>query len=154
MLHGGAMIAKQVLLLVCVGDRRWRSGGHRCLLFSFDIQHRERVTCSKPGPVCLAEHQSNDGITSQRLWYCCTPAHIHQHTCTTTQKSARKRCHFNCQIKTPPPRRMSQALGFILRFNLRCPGANNKASPPGRHQEQVPKQRCTFRPTAFSSVHA
>ena len=38
MLHGCAMIAKQVLLLGCVGDRRWRSGGHRCLLFSFDIQ--------------------------------------------------------------------------------------------------------------------
>ena len=32
-----------------------------------------------------------------------------------------------------------------------CPGANNKVSPPGRHQEQAPKQRCTFRPTTFSS---
>ena len=32
-----------------------------------------------------------------------------------------------------------------------CPGVNNKASPPGRHQEQAPKQRCTFRPTTFSS---
>ena len=32
------------------------------------------------------------------------------------------------------------------------PGVNNKASPPGRHQEQAPKQRCTFRPTTFSSV--
>ena len=31
-------------------------------------------------------------------------------------------------------------------------GVNNKASPPGRHQEQTPKQRCTFRPTTFSSV--
>ena len=31
-------------------------------------------------------------------------------------------------------------------------GVNNKASPPGRHQEQAPKQRCTFRPTTFSSV--
>jgi hypothetical protein len=39
MLHGCAMIAKQVLLLGCVGDWRWRSGGHRCLLFSFAIQH-------------------------------------------------------------------------------------------------------------------
>ena len=29
---------------------------------------------------------------------------------------------------------------------------NNKASPPGRHQEQAPKQRCTFSPTTFSSV--
>ena len=29
---------------------------------------------------------------------------------------------------------------------------NNKASPPGRHQEQTPKQRCTFSPTTFSSV--
>ena len=31
-------------------------------------------------------------------------------------------------------------------------GVNNEASPPGRHQEQAPKQRCTFRPTTFSSV--
>ena len=29
---------------------------------------------------------------------------------------------------------------------------SHKASPPGRHQEQAPKQRCTFRPTTFSSV--
>ena len=34
----------------------------------------------------------------------------------------------------------------------RCAGADNKASPPGRHQEQVSKQRCTFSPTTFSSV--
>ena len=27
-----------------------------------------------------------------------------------------------------------------------------KASAPGRHQEQASKQRCTFRPTTFSSV--
>ena len=33
-------------------------------------------------------------------------------------------------------------------------GVNNKASPPGRHQEQAPKQRCTFSSTAFSSVHS
>ena len=33
-----------------------------------------------------------------------------------------------------------------------CAGANDKASPPGRHQEQAPKQRCTFSPTTFSSV--
>ena len=32
-------------------------------------------------------------------------------------------------------------------------GVNNKASPPGRHQEQAPKQRCTFSSTTFSSVH-
>ena len=31
-------------------------------------------------------------------------------------------------------------------------GVNDEASPPGRHQEQAPKQRCTFRPTTFSSV--
>ena len=31
-------------------------------------------------------------------------------------------------------------------------GGGNKASPPGRHQEQAPKQRCTFSPTTFSSV--
>ena len=37
-------------------------------------------------------------------------------------------------------------------FTEGCPGVNNKASPPGRHQEQAPKQRCTFRPTTFSSV--
>ena len=33
-------------------------------------------------------------------------------------------------------------------------GVNNKASPPGRHQEQAPKQRCTFSPTTFSSVQS
>ena len=33
-----------------------------------------------------------------------------------------------------------------------CAGANKKASPPGRHQEQASKQRCTFSPTTFSSV--
>ena len=37
-------------------------------------------------------------------------------------------------------------------FTEGCPGVNNKASPPGRHQEQTPKQRCTFSPTTFSSV--
>ena len=31
---------------------------------------------------------------------------------------------------------------------------NKKASPPGRHQEQESKQRCTFRPTTFSSVRS
>ena len=31
---------------------------------------------------------------------------------------------------------------------------NDKASPPGRHQEQAPKQRCTFSPTTFSSVQS
>ena len=31
-------------------------------------------------------------------------------------------------------------------------GVNDKASPPGRHQERAPKQRCTFSPTTFSSV--
>ena len=36
-------------------------------------------------------------------------------------------------------------------FTEGCPGANDKASPPGRHQEQAPKQRCTFSPTTFSS---
>ena len=29
---------------------------------------------------------------------------------------------------------------------------HDKASPPGGHQEQAPKWRCTFRPTTFSSV--
>ena len=32
-------------------------------------------------------------------------------------------------------------------FTEGCPRANGKASPPGRHQEQAPEQRCTFRPT-------
>ena len=40
----------------------------------------------------------------------------------------------------------------VLPFTEGCAGANNKASPPGRHQEQAPKQRCTFRPITFSSV--
>ena len=33
-------------------------------------------------------------------------------------------------------------------------GVNNEASPPGRHQEQAPKQRCTFSSTTFSSVQS
>ena len=37
-------------------------------------------------------------------------------------------------------------------FTEGCPGVNNEASPPGRHQEQAPKQRCTFSSTTFSSV--
>ena len=37
-------------------------------------------------------------------------------------------------------------------FTEGYPGANNKASPPGLHQEQAPKQRCTFSSTTFSSV--
>ena len=37
-------------------------------------------------------------------------------------------------------------------FTEGCPGVNDKASPPGRHQEHAPKQRCTFSPTAFSLV--
>ena len=37
-------------------------------------------------------------------------------------------------------------------FTEGCPGVNDKASPPGRHQEQAPERRCTFSPTAFSSV--
>ena len=43
-------------------------------------------------------------------------------------------------------------LSLTTPFTEGCPGANNKASPPGRHQEQAPKQRCTFSPTTFSSV--
>ena len=40
-------------------------------------------------------------------------------------------------------------------FTEGCPGANKKAVPPGRHQEQTSKQRCTFSPlrsVQFSSV--
>ena len=52
------------------------------------------------------------------------------------------------------------ATGLSLMLALTTPftegrlgvNVNNKASPPGRHQEQAPKQRCTFRPTTFSSV--
>ena len=52
------------------------------------------------------------------------------------------------------------SLSFMLLFILLKCGASyippsrlaNKASPPGRHQEQAPKQRCTFRPTTYSSV--
>ena len=43
-------------------------------------------------------------------------------------------------------------LSLTTPFTEGCPGVNNKASPPGRHQEQAPKQRCTFSPTTFSSV--
>ena len=43
-------------------------------------------------------------------------------------------------------------LSLTTPFTEGCLGVNNKASPPGRHQEQAPKQRCTFTPTTFSSV--
>ena len=43
-------------------------------------------------------------------------------------------------------------LSLTTPFTEGCPGANDKASPPGRHQEQAPKQRCTFSSTTFSSV--
>ena len=45
-----------------------------------------------------------------------------------------------------------QNSALCLPFMEGCAGANNKASPPGRHQEQASKQRCIFRPTTFSSV--
>ena len=43
-------------------------------------------------------------------------------------------------------------LSLTTPFTEGRPGVNDKASPPGRHQEQAPEQRCTFSPTAFSSV--
>ena len=43
-------------------------------------------------------------------------------------------------------------LSLTTPFTEGCAGANNKASPPGRHQEQASKQRCTLSPTTFSSV--
>ena len=43
-------------------------------------------------------------------------------------------------------------LSLTTPFTEGCPGANNKASPPGRHQEQASKQRCTFSSTTFSAV--
>ena len=46
------------------------------------------------------------------------------------------------------------AAGLFLRtpFTEGCVGANKKALPPGRQQEQASKQLCTFSPTTFSSV--
>ena len=44
------------------------------------------------------------------------------------------------------------ALFLRTPFTEGCAGANKKASPTGRHQEQGSQQRCTFRPTTFSSV--
>ena len=43
-------------------------------------------------------------------------------------------------------------LSLTTPFTEGCLGVNNKASPPGRHQEQAAKQRCTFSSTTFSSV--
>ena len=43
-------------------------------------------------------------------------------------------------------------LSLATPFTEGRPGVNDKASPPGRHQEQAPKQRCTFSSTTFSSV--
>ena len=48
--------------------------------------------------------------------------------------------------------RWATGLSLTTPFTEGCPGVNDKASPPGRHQEQAPEQRCTFRPTTFSSV--
>ena len=42
-------------------------------------------------------------------------------------------------------------LSLTTPFTEGRPGVNDTASPPVRHQEQAPKQRCTFRPTTFSS---
>ena len=44
-------------------------------------------------------------------------------------------------------------LSLATPFTEGCPGVNDKASPPGCHQEQAPEQRCTFRPTAFTLVN-
>ena len=49
-------------------------------------------------------------------------------------------------------RNWATGLSLTTPFTEGCPGANVKASPPGRHQEQAPEQRCNFSPTAFSSV--
>ena len=49
---------------------------------------------------------------------------------------------------------LSTGLSLTTPFTEGCPGVNNKASPPGRHQEQAPKQRCTFSTTTFSSVQS
>ena len=61
------------------------------------------------------------------------------------------------QLFTPVPC-LAEGIYWATGLSLTTPftegrlGVNNKASPPGRHQEQAPRQRCTFRPTTFSSV--
>ena len=60
-----------------------------------------------------------------------------------------------CKNITKQPstlRDWATGLSLATPFREGCPGATNKASPPGRHQEQAPKQRCTCRPATFSSV--
>ena len=45
--------------------------------------------------------------------------------------------------------------GFALNMEKGCKsrrGSNKTAAPPGRHQEQAPKQRRTFSSTTLSSV--
>ena len=55
-------------------------------------------------------------------------------------------------LGVPTKKRLESSIKKVHPFYLGCAGANKKASPPGRHQEQAPKQRCTCRPTTFSSV--
>ena len=43
-------------------------------------------------------------------------------------------------------------LSLTTPFTEGCAGANKKASPPDRRQEQASKQRCAYGPTTFSSV--
>ena len=64
--------------------------------------------------------------------------------CVAEGWGGRRVCVYPCAV-----------LGYaMLRYSVGVGDhtSNNKASPPGRHQEQAPKQRCTFRPTTFSSV--
>ena len=51
-------------------------------------------------------------------------------------------------------RRLYVYLSLTTPFTEGRLGVNNKASAPGRHQEQAPKQRCSFSPTTFSSVQS
>ena len=51
-----------------------------------------------------------------------------------------------------PPKERLTCSSSMLPFAEGCAGANEKASPPGRRQEQASEQRCTFGHAAFSSV--
>ena len=51
----------------------------------------------------------------------------------------------------PPPAK-PETCSLALQEKILRRTVNNKASPPGRHQEQAPKQGCTFSSTTFSSV--
>ena len=111
------------------------------------------LSLSKAGPRRFGRQVSVTDIYHTMPYHtmCCTwpyavpvgedPA-AHGHWCTFTDPYHAIPCHVHCCVRIAMP--------YHATFKF------SSASPPGRHQEQAPKQRCTFRPTSvfcqFSSA--